>query len=351
MGLTQHIRLADPVVSILIPVYKVPEKYLRKCIESCISQTLYDIEIIIVDDGSPDNCGILCENYASRDYRIKVIHKENEGLSAARNTAFDSARGNYITFLDGDDYLESNACEIAVNCAEKHNAQVVLFNYITEYSKISRPAYSFENEEIEFLGEECKLLQERVLDFNGKIAQVFCKLIERDFLVEYKIKHIDHLKQGAEGLVFNIALFEHVKRAYYIPTQLLHYTYNENSISHTSSEENNYMVVRCFEYIKEFIRESDNRNSLEKALHKRMLYVICTTAITGYFNPDYRASFRVKKKQFKKFMKEPLVNHSMHNSSWEVQPQRKIVLLCVRLKQYWLLSILGTIRRKQLARR
>jgi glycosyltransferase involved in cell wall biosynthesis len=139
MGLIQHIRLANPVVSILVPVYKVPEKYLRKCIESCISQTLPDIEMIVEDDGSPDNCGTLCEDYASRDYKIKVIHKENEGLSVARNKAFDLARGNYITFLDGDDYLKPNACEVAVNCAEEHDAQIVLFNDRNFFSGVTAP--------------------------------------------------------------------------------------------------------------------------------------------------------------------------------------------------------------------
>lgn len=112
MKLTRRIRVANPVVNILIPVCKVPEKYLRKCIESCISQTLYDIKVIILDDRSPDNCGILCDDYATRDHRIKVIYKENGGLSAARHTSFDSAWGDYITFMDGNDFIESKVCEI-----------------------------------------------------------------------------------------------------------------------------------------------------------------------------------------------------------------------------------------------
>lgn len=83
------------------------------CIESLINQTLKDIEIVLVDDGSPDSCGLICDEYAKQDNRIKVIHKSNEGLAAARNTAFDQSTGESIMFLDGDDYLETNACEIA----------------------------------------------------------------------------------------------------------------------------------------------------------------------------------------------------------------------------------------------
>ena len=96
-----------PKVSIIVPVYKV-EKYLRKCIDSIINQTLKDIEIILVDDGSPDNCGKICDEYAAKDTRIKVIHKENGGLSSARNAGMEVAEGEYIGFVDSDDWIESD---------------------------------------------------------------------------------------------------------------------------------------------------------------------------------------------------------------------------------------------------
>ena len=94
------------LVSIIVPVYKVPEQYLRQCIESCINQTMREIEIILVDDGSPDNCGKICDEYSQMDDRVRVIHKKNGGLAAARNTGQDSARGETMMFLDGDDYME-----------------------------------------------------------------------------------------------------------------------------------------------------------------------------------------------------------------------------------------------------
>lgn len=97
----------DPLISIIIPVYKV-EYYLRKCLESVLSQTYRNLEIIIVDDGSPDNCPRICDEYASIDPRIIVIHKENGGQSSARNAALDIAKGEYIAFVDSDDYIEPN---------------------------------------------------------------------------------------------------------------------------------------------------------------------------------------------------------------------------------------------------
>ncbi|MCH5320896.1 MAG: glycosyltransferase, partial [Eubacterium sp.] len=92
-------------VSIIVPVYNV-EKYLNRCVESIVKQTYTNLEIILVDDGSPDNCPAMCDAWAERDSRIKVIHKENGGVSSARNIGIDNADGDYISFVDSDDYVE-----------------------------------------------------------------------------------------------------------------------------------------------------------------------------------------------------------------------------------------------------
>ena len=99
-----------PKISIVIPVYKV-EKYIGVCIESVQNQTLKDIELILVDDGSPDKSGEICDQYASKDDRIKVIHKKNGGVGQARNDGLDLATGEWIIFCDSDDWLETNALE------------------------------------------------------------------------------------------------------------------------------------------------------------------------------------------------------------------------------------------------
>ena len=98
------------LISIIVPVYKV-EKYLDKCVESIVEQTYKNLEIILVDDGSPDNCSAMCDEWAQKDSRIKVIHKENGGLSSARNAGLDACTGEYIYFLDSDDYIADNCIE------------------------------------------------------------------------------------------------------------------------------------------------------------------------------------------------------------------------------------------------
>ncbi len=100
-----------PLISVIVPIYNV-EKYVCQCIDSIIAQTYKDIEIILVDDGSPDNCGAICDEYASKDNRIKVIHKENGGLSSARNAGIDICSGEYISFIDSDDFVSPYFIEI-----------------------------------------------------------------------------------------------------------------------------------------------------------------------------------------------------------------------------------------------
>lgn len=95
---------AQPLITVIVPVYNV-EKYLRRCLDSIIGQTYQNLEILCIDDGSIDNSGEICEQYAARDARIKVIHQENQGLSTARNRGLDAAEGEYIAFVDSDDYI------------------------------------------------------------------------------------------------------------------------------------------------------------------------------------------------------------------------------------------------------
>ena len=113
----------NDLISIVIPVYNV-EKYLEKCIKSIINQTYKNLEIIIVDDGSPDNCPKMCDEFARKDKRIKVIHKENGGLSDARNAGINIAKGKYITFIDSDDYISNDYVEYMYNLIKIYNAQI-----------------------------------------------------------------------------------------------------------------------------------------------------------------------------------------------------------------------------------
>lgn len=118
-----------PIISVIVPVYKV-EKYLERCVSSLINQSLEDMEIILVDDGSPDQSGALCERLQEKDERILVIHKKNGGLSSARNAGMKVARGKYIGFVDSDDDVELDMFQVMVAVAELNNADFVMSDYI-----------------------------------------------------------------------------------------------------------------------------------------------------------------------------------------------------------------------------
>ena len=116
------------LISVIVPIYKV-EKYLHKCIDSILAQTYTNLEIILVDDGSPDNCGKICDEYAAKDSRIKVIHQPNGGLSAARNAGLDIATGDYIGFVDSDDYIAPDMYEKLYNALVKNDADMAICDY------------------------------------------------------------------------------------------------------------------------------------------------------------------------------------------------------------------------------
>ena len=117
------------LISIIVPIYRV-EQYLKQCLESILNQTYKNLEIILVDDGSPDNCPKICDEYAKKDNRIKVIHKENGGVSSARNAGLENVTGDYISFIDPDDYVSCDFIEILYNMIESNNVDIAECDFI-----------------------------------------------------------------------------------------------------------------------------------------------------------------------------------------------------------------------------
>lgn len=123
---------SQPKISVIVPVYKV-ENFLDRCVESIVGQTYENLEIILVDDGSPDNCPSMCDKWAEKDRRIKVIHKENGGVSSARNAALDIVSGDYIGFVDSDDWIDPGMYEFLYENSQKYDADIsycgTFYNY------------------------------------------------------------------------------------------------------------------------------------------------------------------------------------------------------------------------------
>lgn len=155
-----------PDISVIVPVYEV-EPYLPTCLDSLIAQTKKEIEILVVDDGSPDNCGRICDEYAAKDSRIRVIHQENRGLSAARNIALDIAAGDYVMFADSDDWVLPTFCETAYRLITEHDADIVIFAYERWRDSRSVPIHlPDEAEGLKTQREACALLYTEIGDYS-----------------------------------------------------------------------------------------------------------------------------------------------------------------------------------------
>lgn len=151
----------ESLISVIVPIYNV-EKYLDKCVDSIIDQTYRNLEIILVDDGSPDNCGQICDEYAEKDNRIKVIHKENGGLSDARNAGLKISTGKYLVFVDSDDCMTTDGIEYLYKLAKKNNAQLVIGGTEKFIDETNEIIYTSSNQK---LNEEVLNKEDAIKDF------------------------------------------------------------------------------------------------------------------------------------------------------------------------------------------
>ena len=262
-----------PKVSIIIPIYNV-EKYLNQCLDSIINQTLNDIEIILVNDGSKDNSGQICEAYAQKDNRIKIIHKKNEGPSIARNIAIELAHGEYIGFVDSDDFVDLNFFEELYNNAKTHNASISTGN-IKKY--------------IENVGtKEIDNLFERNFYFG-----FWRNIYKNDLIKKYKIKFPEKIFCGEDiYFLYVIALYfgqnivkTDVNYFYRINKKSLSFTLNKNE--------------KCFDIFKIFElcqKELNNApKDVDKVKYQAILDKLCIEHNAGHL-------FSITPRFFKNFL-------------------------------------------------
>ncbi len=213
------------MISIIVPVYKV-EPYLSCCIESIINQTCKDIEIVLVDDGSPDKCGRICDKYAREDERIRVFHTDNHGLSAARNVGIKEARGEFVGFVDSDDWIEPDMYEVLLAKAIEFDADVCECNFwfgtsTKNYSNIEDAIYR-NKESLEAL-------------FNNKICHVAWNKI-------YKRKLFDSVSfpegRNIEDISIMHLLIDQTKTVVVMSDKKYHYRQRADSIKYTYSASN-----------------------------------------------------------------------------------------------------------------
>ena len=242
-----------PNVSVIVPVYKV-EKLLPRCIDSILGQTFRDFELILVDDGSPDNSGAVCDSYAAADERIRVIHQENRGASAARNRGLSESTGKYVAFVDSDDYVAGEFLERLFRAAENSDAsQVVCETFQVKNGVLAEKTHHYGSAVIE----KADILEEIIdpLAFHedqpkhAGLPNVHNKLYLRQVIADNALRFDETFHHGEDWL-FNICFYRFAERVVFIEDKLYYYDIGtEGSLSKRYREdfmEHAYIIVKLF---------------------------------------------------------------------------------------------------------
>ncbi len=214
------------LISVIVPVFEV-EKYLRECIESILNQTYTNLEIILVDDGSPDKCGEICEEYAKTDNRIIVIHQENKGLSSARNRGLDIATGDYIGFVDSDDKIAPDMFEILLNNLKQYDADISIcgFYRLYEDGRCIKEKQSVQG--VRLLDRDEALLH--LLEDKDMHSHVWNKLFKHDFWKDVRFP----VGRNLEDVATTYLLFDNAEKIVTCDTPLYYYVQRPDSIIRT----------------------------------------------------------------------------------------------------------------------
>lgn len=267
-----------PLVSIIVPVYNV-EKYLERCIQSLVRQTLNDIEIILVDDGSSDSSGLLCNKFAERDRRIQVVHKENGGLSSARNAGLKVASGRYVGFVDSDDDVELDMYERMSATAEKYQVDFVMADYLRIFADGKRTLKTLDIQAGLYDRQKIRddifaeLIMKESIDY-GPLLSVWHCLYRTDFLREHSLR-FDEEVRWSEDNIFSAVMGYYCGSFYYMRGEALyHYYQNEGTI--TTSYRKGAWQVYCTmnDHLHDFFDKIKDYN-FERQLKLHMIYYAC----------------------------------------------------------------------------
>lgn len=221
------------VVSIIVPIYRA-EKYLNKCVQSIVDQTYKNLEIILVDDGSPDNCPAICDAWAKKDSRIRVIHQRNGGFSAARNAGLDVATGTYIQFVDSDDWIEPNMVEALVIYAQQTHADIVRCGY-------------YEEDGLQHLA-FCSTAQTHCPDQNTLIVDLMNDGLMSGALWNKLYRHSalgeTRFRNGySEDILFNYLLLAQEPKVVYVSEAYYHYRVNNGSVTNSTFRPSAFSII------------------------------------------------------------------------------------------------------------
>lgn len=284
------------LISIIVPVYKT-EKYLRRCINSIWNQDYLTLEIILVDDGSPDKSGELCDELAKLDDRIRVIHKENGGLSSARNAGIEQAKGKYICFIDSDDYIEKDYVSTLYRLIDSNDAELAKINYI----EVSVDDYTEKTPKKDVLLYKGQNVEKAYLELRVDSSCVF--MYKKPLIGETRFPE----GKTSEDIPFNFDIFKKAQSFAYLPVNKYYYWHNPNSISNGPLDKNMFNYLEFRKQIYEYYLHQDDKEFLRLAevLYARAaMGLMARMAIYGISSDvDEKASRKLFLTEFEKHKK------------------------------------------------
>lgn len=332
-------------VSIIIPIYN-SEKYLTRCIESIISQSYNNIEIIIVDDGSTDKSLNIANKYAKTDKRIIIISKEHAGVSDSRNIGIMHATGKYITFVDNDDWLEENAIELMLNKMKEINCDVLRCNYYRNYSDNTQIIGCKYSEKIKNKVLNKTMIEKLVLPLvlNGKMpGYMWLLLIKKEIFVNLNPlnKNLDMM----EDTVFTVDLLLNIKTMYFYDIEVYHYYCNMNSASKSEKNYirnlNNMLLVN--KIFTNMLKDRKDYKELKRnfnSAHKKIIEDTCFNIFK--FNDDNLTNEELKKIIYNDGMQKILMEKDTKN----IAIYKKIAIKYIKNKNLNKLIRLYKLRNK-----
>ena len=323
------------LVSVIVPIYKV-EEYVRGCIESICAQTYRNLEIILVDDGSPDGCGAICDRYAEMDDRIHVVHKKNGGLGAARNTGALHATGKYILFVDGDDRICEELVRWTVKAAEENAADVVMFDFQEEDAggnKGERFTFHLPPDHVISAEQEPRLIMESCSAWNKLFLRAFWE--QRGFA----------FPQGRiyEDLGTIPTVMVRAERVVYIKKPLYRYLQREGSIMHSKDFSRNYSDrTAAANSVLDFFKKNGLYEKYEKELEYLVFENLLFVPIREIVLHDWRNTYLEKFREYA-YGRFPGIDSNPYVR--EMQGKKRLLWALARRKWYGGMCLLSYTRR------
>lgn len=252
----------QPIVSIIVPVFNA-EKFLRRCVDSILSQEYTDFELILVNDGSKDSSGAICDEYAEQDSRVRVIHKENTGVSDSRNQAIAMAQGIYLQFLDSDDWMTPDATKLLVRAATENNCDMVIADFYRVIGDRLSPKGDIEEEGVLTREEFAAHMMENPADFYYGV--LWNKLYRRDIVEKHHLR-MDTDINWCEDFMFNLEYIRHAHVFYALHAPIYYYVKTKGSLvsQGASVSKTIKMKLTVFEYYNKFYKHVFDEEDYEK---------------------------------------------------------------------------------------